>query len=272
MDNTLNWLNSFSGKIGICIQARLSSTRLPGKVLFSLGSSGYNSLSLMIRRLRYSYDILPLLSNYYILTTDSDCDNAIINESEQLGVTSFQGSQDDVLSRFYLASRLHDLDVIIRLTADCPFIDPVEILRLLKHHLTTGADYTTNTFEGSSIVDGFDVEIFNFNSLHRAYIEAKLPSEREHVSFFFRDKNGFLCNLVDPNLQYSSNFRLTLDTSDDYKVINNMTDYFNDNIVKVSMNEIIDAYEFKKFYLINSHLKKNHGWESAFQKDQLNST
>ena len=180
----------------ILIQARLSSTRLPGKVLFKLGDTNYSSLSLMIKRLTQKYE----LSQIVILTTIDKCDDAIYEEANNLNVECFRGSKEDVLERYYLCSKNLNVDNIIRLTSDCPFIDVNEVERVLKIHMSNKNDYTTNSFENSSIVDGMDVEM-SFKALTSAYIEASLPSEREHVTFYFNNNKKFKIEKTDPNLK-----------------------------------------------------------------------
>ena len=138
----------------ILIQARLSSRRLPGKILFKLGNSRFNSLTLMIKRLK----ILENNIDINLITSEEKCDDAILFTAKNIGIKCLRGSQNNVLKRYYDCAKFLNTKTIIRLTSDCPFIDPCEIKRVLDIHLKNKNDYTTNTFEGSSIIDGFDVE------------------------------------------------------------------------------------------------------------------
>ena len=252
-------------KVSFFVQARLASTRLPGKILYTLGRSSECSLSLISKRLMQKWD----LENIYILTTNNPCDSAIIDKADSLNINSFRGDEDNVLLRYFNASECTDSDLIVRITSDCPFIDPGEIERVLDSHLSIHkCDYSANTFSGSSIVDGFDVEVFTPDALSRANKSASLPSEREHVTFFFKPENGFRCNKTDPKLNFPSNYRLTLDTPSDYLAICELIKFV-DNIYEADMRELIEAYQEKEIFTLNCHIPKNQGWKPSFEKDKI---
>ena len=252
-------------KVLIFVQARLNSTRLPGKILYTLGQSAECSLSLIVKRLRKKW----ASNNISILTTVNTCDEAISDLATQLQVNSHRGEEEDVLLRYYKASQLIDSDLIVRITSDCPLIDPSEIERVLDSHLSlNNCDYSTNSFSGSTIVDGFDVEVFTPQALERANEYACLPSEREHVTFFFKSDNGFICNQTDPQMTYPSNYRLTLDTPCDYLAISTLVNRV-ENIYEADMRQYINTYRDEEIYKLNSHIAKNHGWLSAFEKDSF---
>ena len=160
-----------------------------------------------------------------------------------------------------------NLDNIIRLTSDCPFIDVNEVDRVLKIHVSNKNDYTTNSFENSSIVDGMDVEVISFKALTSAYIEASLPSEREHVTFYFNNNKKFKIEKTDPNLK-NEYIRLTLDTPEDFKCISKLINIIEDP--NINMRDIIFIYKTKNLNLINGNIQKNLGWISAFDKDKKN--
>lgn len=248
----------------ILIQARLSSTRLPGKVLFKLGDTNFSSLTLMIKRLIQKY----ALSQIVILTTIDKCDDAIYEEANNLNVECFRGSKEDVLGRYYLSAKNMDVENIIRLTSDCPFIDVNEVERVLKIHMSNKNDYTTNSFENSSIVDGMDVEVISFKALKSAYFEASLPSEREHVTFYFNNNKKFKVEKTDPNLK-NEYIRLTLDTPDDFKCISKLINIIEDPLT-INMIDIVFIYKTNNLNLINGNIQKNLGWISAFDKDKKN--
>lgn len=249
-------------EIGVLIQARLSSKRLPGKILFRLGKSNYNSISLISERLK---DISKNF-NLLILTTFDKCDDAIVYECQKLNLDFFRGDKEDVLKRYYKAALNKNLKTIIRITSDCPFIDSSEIKRVLKLHLINENDYTTNSFENSTIIDGMDVEVFSMKALKIAFEEAKLPSEREHVTFYFQKNNKFKIMKTDPLLNYPY-IRLTLDTPSDYKCISNLIDKLNDPI-NIGMREIAEIYQKEKLFEHNKMIPKNAGWLSSFDDDK----
>ncbi len=260
--------NSDFSKVGICIQARLSSQRLPGKVLYGLGNTSYNSLSLMLARIQSQIKKMTHPVSLYVLTTEDPCDLAIYSFCQSQGINCFRGSTDDVLSRYFYASSLYNLSTIVRLTSDCPFIDPLEISRVLDLFFEGSADYATNSFDGSTVMDGGDVEVLSFDALRSAFYKAKLYSEREHVTHFINQPNGFKCLYLDPFLPFPYT-RLTLDTPQDFIVISKIVDHFGpQEILNASMFEVSDVYHLSQFYEINGSIKRNSGWESALKKDK----
>jgi len=244
-------------KVGILIQARISSTRLPGKVLFKLGNTKFNSINLIYKRI--SQKNIRDFAEIVFLTSKNKCDDAINYFCESEKIPVFRGEEDDVLDRYFQASKNYSLDQIIRLTSDCPFIDPAEILRIFKIHNLNGNDYTTNSFENSSVVDGCDVEVFNFTALLRAHKEAFLKKDREHVTTFFSKKNNFKCGYEDPGLNYPYT-RLTLDNPEDFKVISELINIVSDP-VNSKIEEFVQIYFQKGFEKYNNFITRNSGWD-----------
>ena len=251
--------------IYILIQARLSSSRLPGKVLFPLTQVGETAIQLIDSRIRLN-SWLAKNCKIIILTSEDACDDAIVHHCNENNILYFRGSRDDVLSRYFMAATKHSADLIVRLTSDCPLIDPWEIQRVVESHNLTMCDYSTNSFNSSTIIDGFDVEVFSYDALRRAHHEALLPSEREHVTFYMKDSNDFHVNLICPNLTYEYQ-RLTLDTPYDYLAIRKFLT-FHPEATKLKMQEIVELFIKSGCSKINKHIPKSEGWESAFLKDR----
>lgn len=247
----------------ILIQARLSSQRLPGKVLFKLGNTNFNSISLMGKRLEILKDKMTIA----VITSLEKCDDSLYFFSKANNLECLRGSQNDVLERYYNSAKLLNCKNIIRLTSDCPLIDPKEIMRVFEIHKKNKNDYTTNTFNGSTLVDGFDVEVFTFEALKRAYIETNLPSHREHVTFYFTKENNFRVEYCDPDLNFPYT-RLTLDTPEDYEAISRLVEKIN-NLETISMKEIINIFYANQFNDINSSVTKNHGWIKSLNEDEI---
>jgi len=243
-------------KVGILIQARISSTRLPGKVLFKLGNTRFNSLNLIYERI--SKKNITNLAKIVFLTSNNKCDDAIDYFCKSQNYPVFRGEEQDVLDRYYQAACKYNFDQIIRLTSDCPFIDPEEILRIYSIHNLEKNDYTTNSFEGSSIVDGCDVEVFNFLSLKKVHSLAYTTRDREHVTSFFSRENGFVCNYEDPGLTYPYT-RLTLDTPEDFKVISEIINKIKDP-VNIRIEKLAKIYNEKGLSKYNNFIKRNSGW------------
>ena len=156
------------------VQARIRSERLPGKVLYELG--GRPLLAFMFERIRRTKGVDEL-----VLATGDDPANAVLSGlGHDLGVTVFQGSEQDVLARFASSARAADADRVVRLTGDCPFCDPEIIDSLLDLQQRDALDYCGNMLP-PTWPDGLDASVFTRDVLEQADAEARLPSEREHV-------------------------------------------------------------------------------------------
>lgn len=191
----------------VFIQARMGSTRLPGKVLEKLG--GIEALEHVVRRAEAAR-----IGEVVVLTTFGPEDLPIVRFCAARGNRVFCGSSSDVLDRFWQAARLLDVDHVARVTADCPVLDPEVVRQVAELHLRSGADYTSNTLP-ESYPDGLDCEIFTKPALERAWLEGRLPSEREHVTPYMKTHPELFRreSLVCPrNLNH---MRWTLDTASD---------------------------------------------------------
>lgn len=161
------------------IQARLGSTRLPGKTLLDL--LGKPILQHVVERVSSA----SLVDGVIVATTTNEEDKKIIEVCTQLNVNVYAGSTEDVLDRFFQAAKYFPAENIVRITADCPLADPVVIDSVVSLHFQSKADYTSNVLE-EVYPDGEDVEVFTFAALERAWRETKMKSEREHVTLYFR--------------------------------------------------------------------------------------
>ena len=192
----------------VCVvQARMGSTRLPGKVLAELG--GRSVLALLLARLGTAG-----LGPAVVATSHLERDDILAAEAARLGAVVVRGPEDDVLSRFAATLERVPADRVVRLTADCPLLDPQLVLAALALHRTSGADYTSNTLE-RTFPDGLDVEVIEADALMEAAVEATDPFEREHVTpFLYRRPDRYrLASLETPALL--GHERWTLDTPED---------------------------------------------------------
>lgn len=206
-------LKNSSPKTAIITQARMTSTRLPGKVLKEL--AGKPLLSYHVDRLSWSG--LPVI----VATTVNDTDQPVIEFCDQRGLSYFRGSEDNVLSRFYLAAEKYDLDTVVRVTSDCPLIDGHLIREAVEAHLALQDQnlYTSNVIQ-RTFPRGFDFEIFSFARLKEAFQNATLPGDREHVTPYLhqnRDGRTHFKNRVDS--ENMSPWRLTVDVPEDFELI-----------------------------------------------------
>ena len=160
-------------------QARTGSTRFPNKILQKV--NGESLLSIHIRRIKNSKKI-----NFIIIaTTNKKGDDVVEEEANNLSVKCFRGSEEDVLDRFYQAAKPYNADYVVRLTSDCPLIDPNLIDKIIKIAIKSEVDYCSNTLV-ESYPDGQDIEVFSFSSLEKAWNESKLNSERDHVTPYMK--------------------------------------------------------------------------------------
>lgn len=201
------------GKIGIITQARTTSTRLPRKIL--LQAAGKTVLEHHVKRLGWSN--LPII----IATTVNDTDSVIAELADALQIPSFRGSEHDVLGRFYECAVRFDLNTIVRVTSDCPLIDGHLISDAIKDYIKWDNQdiYYSNAIQ-RTFPRGLDFEIFSMKLLQEAFLKAKSPQEREHVTPYINQNKGGNVNvkhfLFDAD---ESDLRWTLDTLEDWQLI-----------------------------------------------------
>jgi spore coat polysaccharide biosynthesis protein SpsF len=198
------------------IQARTGSTRLPGKVLRRLGDASV--LDHVIRRMRAA----PGVDRVVVATTTDVRDDPIVQCAESAGVAVTRGSEGDVLSRFAQAFREHGGQIGVRVTSDCPCLDPILIGDIIQRFRCAepAVDYVSNTLE-RSYPRGYDVEVFGVDALLAADALASDPSSREHVTpFLYRHPERFRVAVFGrPDPLGTAAWRVTLDTEEDWRVI-----------------------------------------------------
>jgi spore coat polysaccharide biosynthesis protein SpsF len=217
------------------IQARMGSTRLPGKVLMEV--NGRPLLAYQLDRISKS----KKLDKVIVATSTLEKDNAIENFCKDYGVDCYRGSENDVLGRYYKCAIKNNAEVVVRLTADCPFSDPNVIDSVVSLYQRTLCDYAANTVppETSHWPDGSDVEVFSMSALEKAYLGASKLEDREHVTFYFWKYSNLDFNTVQlKNYEDWSNFRFTVDYIEDFKV------------AKVLINKLIKRNIFGHTYEI----------------------
>ena len=203
---------SVKDNIVAIIQARMGSTRLPGKVLIDI--QGKPLLAHVIDRVREAKSIDRII----IATTDSGKEKAIIDYARSQEIPYFIGSEEDVLDRFYQAAKEYEAGTIIRITPDDPFKDPEIIDKVADYYLSHEGevDYVSNTIK-PTYPEGLDVEVFSFNALAKAWQEARKPSEREHVTPYIWNHPELFRLVNIENSEDLSHLRWTLDNEADLK-------------------------------------------------------
>lgn len=246
------------------IQARMGSTRLPGKVMMDL--CGHPVIEHVVNRLKES----TLIDNIIIATSENINNQPIIDFCKNKNIGYFVGSEDDVLDRYYQAALnygLSDKDIIIRITSDCPLIDSIVVDKVIKEHLLNDNDYTANVLK-CTYPDGLDCEVFNFNALKEAWINANLSSQREHVTLYIRDnpKKFKLANVK--NDEDFSDLRWTLDEQEDFSFIKEIYKNLYNQDYFFHMDDIIQLLKEKPELLnINSKFTRNEGLLKSLKED-----
>lgn len=203
-------------KVVALVQARLGSSRLPGKVLKDLG--GEPLLAWCVERARRASTVTQVV----VATTDDPADDPIVEFCAARGYDCFRGSQFDVLDRFYQAARHYAAEVVVRITADCPFIDPDLIDLTVQEFWRSGADFAANRLPPPwkrTYPIGLDTEVCSMAALERAWKESTQKFEREHVMPYFYDEDGrFKIHVLHHDPDYGS-LRWTVDTPQDLELL-----------------------------------------------------
>ena len=198
-------------------QARSGSTRLPGKILKKINDESL--LEIHLKRLNKCNNV----SNIIVATTDKPEDKVIYDYAIDWGFNSFRGSESDVLDRFYQAVKKEKSDWIVRVTSDCPLIDPILVDKLINFAHDNNTDYCSNTLV-ENYPDGQDIEVFKFSALEAAWKNANLSSDREHVTPYIRNNSDFKGASLFTALNYPcvsnySKIRMTVDETKDFNLI-----------------------------------------------------
>jgi spore coat polysaccharide biosynthesis protein SpsF len=241
------------------IQARMSSSRLPSKVLQDI--SGQPMLWRVVHRAKQakSVDLVAVITS-----THAD-DDAIEMLCKKNNILCFRGNLDDVLDRYYQAAIHFQADNVVRLTADCPLLDPKIIDKVVQTFHQGAFDYVSNTLE-CTYPDGLDTEIFRFEPLEKAWKEARLQSEREHVTpYIFKHPELFRLGSVKQEADLSS-LRWTVDTSRDLEFVRTIYNFIKHE--EFGMDEILKLLkEHPEVTKLNSGEQRNEGYQKSLRED-----
>ena len=244
------------------VQARMGSTRLPGKVLLNLEDE--TVLEHVVRRVKSS----EYVDDVVVATTISKDDLQIVEICAHLGINVYCGSENDVLDRYYQAAKLFEAENIVRITSDCPIIDSKIIDEVISLHLKTNADYTSNTLN-ETYPDGEDVEVFTFASLKNVWNNAKLASEREHVTPYIRNNPDIFKHA---SLEYKEDLsqkRWTLDNAEDLEFLRLVYKYLYSKNSLFDMDDILALIdENPEIEKINQHIIRNEGYLKSQREDE----
>jgi spore coat polysaccharide biosynthesis protein SpsF len=221
-------------KIVAIIQARMGSSRLPGKVLKKVLNK--TLLDYQLERVKRA----NLIDEIVIATTLNQIDDDIVQFCESMSIPYYRGSEQDVLSRYYEAAVLFDADVIVRLTADNPLIDPQIIDRTIAEYLNDHTlDYASNTIE-RTYPRGMDTEVFSFALLEKLNKEATSPLNREHVTSYISEHPSLFRITQVKDSKNESRFRLTVDTPKDFLIISQIIEILYKRCLWFSYEDILN--------------------------------
>lgn len=239
-------------KIGAIIQARMGSTRLAGKVMKIL--EGKTVLEHVIERVKQS----KMIDEIIIATTIDKKDNLIEQEVLRSGVKVFRGSEEDVLSRYFYAAKENNLDIVVRITSDCPLIDAKVLDEVISYYQENKYEIVSNA--GSDLSNrtyprGLDAEVFSFKVLENANNNSIEKYQREHVTPYIYEKSNRIFYYKN-DIDYSK-YRWTLDTDEDYKLISEVYKYLYHGKHGFYMKDIIDLFEQNpELFNINAHVEQ----------------
>ena len=246
--------------IGCIIQARMGSSRLPGKALMK-SDSGKPLLYYVINQLRYCSKV----KNLVIATTTNQEDDEIEKFANNNSVNVFRGKEKDVLDRYFQCAKKYSFSTIVRITADCPLIDPQIVDKVIEQFFSENYDFATNTLTRTFPI-GTDVEVFSFSALNKAWENAQLPSEREHVTPYLRKEENFKIINVE-NDKNISNLRLTVDRIEDFELIKQILN--NISINPIHLEDVLELFSRKPELIeINKHINHNEGFNKSLEEDK----
>jgi spore coat polysaccharide biosynthesis protein SpsF len=244
-------------KVIAIIQARMGSSRLPGKSLKTVGT--WHLIDLVLHRVKKA----TLIDEVILATTVNSLDDVLEDHVRKLGYEVYRGSEEDVLSRFYLAGKDHNPDIVVRITGDCPFVSPSLIDSAIACYKRKDVDYLALCIgeeKPLAYPRGFDVELANFKSLGEAFTDATEEYEREHVMPYLYTRDNYTNFYIEPTDEHSRpNYRLCVDTEMDLEVIRRIYDYFKENLLSTEFQEIIEFLDRNPDIVgINQSVKQKH--------------
>lgn len=238
-------------KIVAIVQARMGSTRLPDKVMKPI--VGRSMIDLLLSRLSKSKRIDQIV----VATTINIRDEKLAEHIKDLGYICFRGSEQDVLDRYVQAARSVKADVVVRITGDCPLVDPDLVDSVIARYTLSNVDYCSNV-KPPTFPDGLDIEIVSFSALERCSIEAKDNFEREHVTQYIHNSNFFNTELFSNDIDLSS-LRWTVDEKEDFEVIRQIFEHFSPNIFFSWIEVLKYQSESPGTFAVNNKLMRNEG-------------
>ncbi|OHA24590.1 MAG: hypothetical protein A3H57_01260 [Candidatus Taylorbacteria bacterium RIFCSPLOWO2_02_FULL_43_11] len=242
------------------IQARMGSSRLPGKMMMDI--EGRPLIAHVVERAKR----IPSLDSVWLATTISERDEPLAQYAKTLGIEIYRGSEDDVLDRYYEAAKLAKADIVMRITGDCPLLDPEVSDLVMKGYLNGDVDYVTNT-KPPTFPDGLDTEVFSFEVLARVCKEAELVSEREHVTpYIWKNPKLFTIRNILQDIDLSGE-RWTIDTKEDFEFVSQVL-----RSLGTDKSDMMSIYRLllrnPELRKINKIYKRDEGYAKSLKEDK----
>ncbi|MDC2973074.1 aminotransferase class III-fold pyridoxal phosphate-dependent enzyme [Gammaproteobacteria bacterium] len=238
-------------KIAAIVQARMGSSRFPGKVMKLIQDTPM--IEILIKRLSKS----KLINQIIVATSINDENTPLVNHLESLNIECEIGSEEDVLSRYYNAAKKNQVDVVVRITGDCPLVDADLVDRCIREFVDKDVSYVSNV-SPCTFPDGLDVEVFSFEALEDAYLKNTHSTEKEHVTPYIINSDKYKKSNIKHSRDLSKS-RWTVDEVLDFEVIKEVFNYFSPNVY-FSWEEVVKLEaENPDIFSKNKNIKRNDG-------------
>jgi len=243
------------------IQARLGSTRLPGKVLLDV--CGKTVLERVVERTRYTKNI----DSVVVTMPNGERDDLLAQFCEEHKIHFLRGREEDLLDQYYQAAKTLNAEVIVRITADCPLIDPQIIDQTINEYFARNCDYISTGRLSSTFPDGLDTEVFSFATLEEAWKKATLQSEREHVTpYIWNHPELFKVETVNNDIDLSL-LRWTVDEQRDLDFVRRVYQEFNTKEIFYMKDIIRFLEENPEIGMINNDILRNSGYYKSLKQE-----
>ncbi|MGK5093315.1 glycosyltransferase family protein [Deltaproteobacteria bacterium TL4] len=248
--------------IGAIIQARMTSTRLPGKVLKTV--LGRPVIDYLFQQLNH----VPSLNIKVLATTTNPADDPLVEYAKTHQIPCFRGSEQDVLERYYQAACQFGIQHVVRITSDCPLLDPRICEQVIQKYMNESIDFVHT---GETVAEGLDCEIFTFKALETAYQTARLKHEREHVTLFLHNHPELFKKITFHNPTDDSHYRFTIDEPEDFQVFEKIVEALPLKTGEFYRSEVIKSFIDKNSEImkINSKIIRNEGLIKSLAEEKL---